>query len=170
MTGELTLTTGRVYTSENSSATVNGTFFAGYFDFTLFVGCKTSLEGEYTSVSTSSIKCKSDEDVKTEALQDTVEVTRNDNIAIGEYSFDDWTFGAIGDCTEDAAEGPTGFVFTDVCGVVKFIGTTDEFGTEWSYSSEVMGKDWIITWKNPDSGLEGVTTITFKEDVPFTVE
>ena len=168
--GEI-VTPTNTYNSVNSSATVEGAFFQGYFDFTLFVGCESSLAGEY-SATTTTINCSADS-VGAASVAFTVEIEDEGNIAIGEYSMSDWTFGVLENCFGDGDgeddEAQTGFIFQDVCGVVSFTTTTDEFGTVWSYSSVINGNDWEITWSNPDSGMDGVTVITFPDGVPFTV-
>ena len=169
VSGKIKLNDGRTYSSVNSSATVEGDYFEGYFDFTLFVGCKSDLKGKYT-YSTTAISCRADSS-QSVTLSGTVEIgAASSKIAIGEYEFNDWTFGALTSCFGKDAEGPTGFIFTEACGVVSFEETIDAFGAKWTYSSKVDGNDWTITWENPDSGLGGVTVITFPDGVPFTVK
>ena len=168
--GEI-VTPTNTYNSVNSSATVEGAFFQGYFDFTLFVGCQSSLEGDYTATTTM-INCSTGTPGSASVTYE-LEIEDEGNLAIGEYTMSDWTFGVLEDCfgdgdgEDDEAQG--GFVFKDVCGVVSFTTTTDEFGTAWSYTSVINGNDWEITWSNPDSGMSGVTVITFPNGVPFTL-
>ena len=171
---------GAVYNSENSSSTVNGTFFQGYFDFTLFVGCETSLDksehvvkGGYIFETTVTI-CKGE--IVSKTITDTVRVTRNSTVPIGEYSFDDWSFGVNKDCFGEKTPPQTGFVFTDVCGVVEFSSSssTDDFGNKWNYTSSVNQNQWTIVWDNGSdqddiAKIAGSTVITFPGDVPFTV-
>ncbi|MEM9327367.1 MAG: hypothetical protein AAGA85_16995 [Bacteroidota bacterium] len=162
--GRLTHSNGRVFNAVNSSATVESSFFQGYFDFQLFVGCSSDVTGMY-AVSSTSITC----DGAPATVTGTAEISSaGDVIGIGEYEFDDWTFGTAEECFDSG--GPAGFQFIDRCGVVTFDLTTDEFGTTWSYSSVIDGDDWVITWQNPDNGLGAVTTVTFPGGVPFTVE
>ncbi|WP_462248196.1 hypothetical protein [Ekhidna sp.] len=168
--GEI-VTPTRTFNSVNSSATVEGAFFQGYFDFTLFVGCQSSLEGEYTATTTT-INCSTGTPGSASVTY-TVEISNAGTIAIGEYEMSDWTFGVLEDCLGDGDGeddlAQEGFQFQDVCGVVSFSSTSDEFGTAWSYSSVVNGNDWEITWSNPDTGMSGFTVINFPNGVPFTV-
>ena len=175
--GKIKLTDGRVYTSVNSSATVNGGFFQGFFDFQLFVGCGSELlkkgleEGPSYLYRTTSIQCHADSTVKTKTIMDTVKVSSaSEVVSVGDYSFNDWSFGAIADCFGEKEKPPSGFMFVEDCHVVSFSDNVDAFGTTWEYTSTVSGNDWVITWENTDSGLSGVSTVTFPDGVPFTVK
>ncbi len=165
--GEI-VTPTNTFNSVNSSATVEGAFFQGYFDFTVFVGCASNLAGEYTATTTA-INCSTG-NPGSASVTYTLEIEDTGNIAIGEYEFDDATFGVLADCfgDEDAVQG--GFVFQDVCGAVSFTAVADEFGTNWTVSSVISGNDWIITWVNPDTGLGGETSINFPNGIDFTVD
>ncbi len=169
--GEI-VTPTRTFNSVNSSATVEGAFFQGYFDFTLFVGCESSLEGEYTATTTT-INCSTGTPGSA-SLTHTVEIIDTGNIAIGEYEMSDWTFGVLEDCFGDGDgeddEAQTGFIFKDICDAVTFSNTTDEFGTAWTYTSVVNGNNWEITWSNPDTGMSGFTVINFPNGIDFTVD
>lgn len=167
--GNITHQNGRTFNAVNSSATVEGAFFQGYFNFDLFVGCQSDYTGTY-NVSSMPTTCNMDaaDNIAT-AVTGTVEIeSAGSTVGIGEYSFSDWTFGTSGECF-GSGTGPDGFMFIERCGVVTFDSVTDEFGTNWSYTSTISGNDWIITWSNPDSGQGSVTTITFPGGVPFTV-
>ncbi len=169
--GEI-VTPTNTFNSVNSSATVEGAFFQGYFDFTVFVGCASNLAGEYTATTTS-INCSTGTPGAASVTY-TLEIDDTGNIAIGEYELSDATFGVLEDCfgdgdgEDDEAQG--GFVFQDVCGVVTFTSVADEFGTNWDYSSAISGNDWVITWTNPDTGLGGVTSINFPNGIDFTLD
>lgn len=175
--GEI-VTPSNTFNSVNSSATVEGAFFQGYFDFSLFVGCASDLEGEYTATTTSII-CSVDaetgeETAGSESITYTLEIIDTGNVGIGEYEFSDGTFGVLEDCFGDGDgeddEAQAGFIFTDICGVVSFSSVVDEFGTAWDFSSTISDDDWIITWSNPDSGLSGVTSINFPDGINFELE
>ena len=163
--GEI-VTPSNTYNSGNSSATVEGSFFQGYFNFSLFVGCASELEGEY-DVITTEINCSTG-NPGAKSLKHKLEIIDTRAIAIGHYEFKDASFGVLEDCFE--GEGLlSGFQFKEICGVVTFSAVTDAYGLVWDYSSEIVGNDWIITWSNPETGFGGVTAINFKEGVPFTI-
>lgn len=172
LAGEITLTNGRVFNSGNSSATVEGAFFQGFFDFNLFVGCESNLDGEYSATSTA-INCSTGV-AGSASVTSTVKIASTGKIAIGEYGISDWSFGVLEDCfgndnKDDGEEFQGGFLFEEVCGVVTFSAVTDEFGTIWDYTSTISGNEWTITWMNPDSGLGATSVVTFPEGIPFTV-
>ena len=167
--GEI-VTPTNTFNSVNSSATVEGAFFQGYFDFTLFVGCKSSLQGTYPATTTA-INCRTGE-AGSASVSFMVKIEDEENSSIGEYSFSDATFGVLEDCFGDGdktLEAQTGFTFKDVCGKVSFDNTTDLFGVDWNFTSVVNGDNWEITWSNPDTGLAGVTVIKFPDKIDFTV-
>lgn len=169
--GEI-VTPDYTFNSVNSSATVEGAFFQGYFDFTVFVGCASNLAGKYLATSTA-INCSAETSGAT-TLLDSISFVDTGNIAIGEYELSDATFGVLEDCFGDGDGednlAQAGFQFKEICGVVSFSSLADEFGTNWDFSSVISGNDWIITWTNPDTGMGAVTSINFPDGIDFSLE
>lgn len=62
-TGSVTTTDGAVYSAANSSASVNGASFRGFFNFTLTARCPTNLERSYEYItSATSVVCASEKE------------------------------------------------------------------------------------------------------------
>ena len=161
ISGEVHTVGGDVFTSVNSSSSVEGTAFRGHFSFTLPAACPSNLGGSYAYSTDLSGWCGG---VQT-GMVDIVDQGG------GEYIFSDWAFGAYVACY--GGGGASGdFTFVEVCTVVTLNDGTDSFGDSWSFSSVISGTDWTITWLNFTyaAGVEnGVTTITFPGGVPFTL-
>jgi len=159
ISGEVHMNNGDVFTSVNSSSSVEGTAFRGHFSYTLPAACPSDLGGTY--------------DVSTVhwcggPTVGTVDIVDQGG---GTYQFSDWSFGGYGVCWGGGAASGD-FTFVEVCTVVTLNDGTDSFGDSWTFSSVISGNDWIITWLNFTyaAGLEnGVTTITFPGGVPFTL-
>lgn len=148
--GTLTLTDGSTFTADNSTAAVNGSAFAGHFDFTLAAGCPSDLTGTFDYVNTDSW-CGD---------------TSNGSVTInalggGSYTFSDWSFGGYPACYGGLAASWGTLAFTDVCEVVTFTGFTDNYGDTWDFTSSLSddGTEWTITWVNT-YGEAGTSTIT----------
>lgn len=137
--GTLTLQDGSTFTADNSSAAVNGSAFAGHFDFTLAAGCPSDLTGTF-DVRGSNFWCGADDN--------TGSVTIN-ALGGGEYTFSDWSFGAYPACYGGLANWGA-LAFTDVCEEVSFTGRTDNYGDTWTFTSSISedGTEWTIDWVN----------------------
>jgi hypothetical protein len=149
VTGTITTENG-TYGGSNSSASVAGGAFQGFFDITMPAACPSSLEGTYDYAS-SNIWCDGS------STTGTVDIIA---MGGGKYRFSDWSFGGYGVCYGGGAAGSEGLTFTDVCTVVSFTGFVDVYGDTWTYVSSITGDDWTITWDNTygESGT-GVVTI-----------
>jgi len=159
--GSIVLTTGAVFGAENSSATVRGAAFRGYFDFGLPAGCPSDLTGTY-SYSTTDIVCPGFEWDGTPATG-TVDILAQGG---GVYKFSDWAFGAYVCYGGGTAGGDLTFI--DVCEEVSFTGFTDSFGDTWTFDSSIDGEEWTIKWENT-YGEAATAVITFPGGVPFTL-
>ncbi len=146
-TGSVTTTGGANFNAANSSASVNGSGFRGFFNFTLSAFCPSNLEGSYAyTTSAASIVCPQDGTTTDTDVSGTISI-----IAAGDgvYSFSDWSFGSYAVCY-----GPTDKVdaktlqFTDTCSEVAFTGKIDDLGDKWAFTSEVDGTNWMISWEN----------------------
>lgn len=146
-TGNVTTTAGANYNASNSSASVNGNSFRGFFNFTLAAFCPSSLEGEfaYTTVATS-INCPTNGNTTDSDLTGTVSIIA---LGDGEYNLSDWSFGSYAVCygaTEKASSGT--LKFTDTCQEVSFTGKIDNLNEKWAFTSEIDGTAWKISWEN----------------------
>lgn len=151
---------GIEHTGANSSASVEGAAFQGYFDFTRPLACPSDLTGTF-SATTTNIWCDA-------AASATVDVTI-EALGGGSYVFDDWSFGAYSQCySATSVANSRGIIFTDVCEVVSFTGFTDDFGDTWTFDSSISGEEWTINWTNT-YGEAGNSVITFPGGVPFTL-
>ncbi|MEM1325115.1 MAG: hypothetical protein AAGI23_04125 [Bacteroidota bacterium] len=157
--GSLVLTTGAVFGAENSSATVNGTAFRGFFDFLLPAGCPSDLEQTVT-YETTDIWCGGD------PVSGSVDIVGR---GAGVYEFSDWAFGSYGPCYGGGTAGGD-LTFSEVCGEVFFSGFTDSFADTWTFESSIDGNQWTIIWENT-YGEAATSVITFPGDaVPFTLK
>jgi hypothetical protein len=159
--GRIELTDGRVFTNDNSSATVRGPAFRGHFNYTLPAACPSDLTGTY-SYTTTAVWCP---EWDGSPLTGTVDVEAQGG---GVYNFSDWSFGAYGPCYGGIAAQPA-LTFTDVCEEVSFTGFTDSFGDTWTYVSSIDGDEWTIQWSNT-YGESATSVITFPGGVPFTLD
>ena len=78
--GSLTTEDGGTWAASNSSATVRGTAFQGFFDFSMPAGCPSDLTGTYNFVG-SNYWCDGGGDTGTVTIQ---------SKGGGSYGFDDW--------------------------------------------------------------------------------
>lgn len=155
--GRITLTDGRVFSQNNSSATVVGPAFRGHFNFTLPAACPSALDGTYSYTSTD-IWCNGG------SQSGEVNIVGQGG---GVYIFSDWAFGSYIPCYGGGTAGGSLF-FTDVCAEVTFTGFTDSFGDTWTFDSSIDGEEWTITWINTyDEAATSV--VTFPGGVPFTL-
>ncbi len=152
---------GTEFRGSNSSASVEGAAFQGFFDFTRPLACPSDLTGTF-SATTTDIWCP-DADASV-----TVDVTI-EALGGGSYVFDDWSFGAYSQCySATSVANSRGIIFTEICEVVSFTGFTDDFGDTWTFNSSVSGEEWTINWTNT-YGEAGNSVITFPGGVPFTL-
>lgn len=155
--GRIVLTDGRVFSQDNSSATVVGPAFLGHFNFTMPAACPSDLTGTY-SATTTDIWCGADP-VTTE-----VEI---EALGGGVYQFSDWAFGSYVPCYGGGSAGGD-LNFTEVCAVVSFTGFTDSFSDTWTYTSSIDGENWTIQWVNTYDE-SGTTVVNFPGGVPFVL-
>lgn len=134
--GRVVLQDGSQFGRENSSATVNGSAFRGFFDITFNCNCPSDLTGSYAATST---------DIWCGAPDQTTTVTI-DAQGGGVYKFSDWAFGSYACYGGGSAGGD--LTFTDVCTEVSFTGFIDSFGDTWTYNSTINGNLWTIAWEN----------------------
>ena len=166
-TGSVTTTGGANFNQTNSSASVNGNSFRGFFNFTLAAFCPSNLEGEYAyTTSASSINCPTNDNTTSNDLSGTISVLA---LGSGVYNFSDWSFGTYSVCytpTDKADSG--GLQFTDTCKEVAFTGKIDDLGDKWAFTSEIDGTDWTITWENT-FGEGGSSTVINPDGWNFTL-
>ncbi len=159
LVGSVTTSEGATYTASNSSATVNGAAFRGFFNFTMPAACPSDLAGSFAHTSDDSW-CGSGP-----VPDGTVDIVA---LGGGVYTFNDFSFGAYGPCYGSTADQPT-LTFTEVCTVVSFTGFVDSFGDTWTYDSDIDGAVWRIAWENT-YGESGQTFITNPSGAwPFTL-
>ncbi len=156
--GEVKVSETLSFNSGNSSSTVEGTAFQGFFDFSFNASCPSNLAGTYNYVA-SNYWCDG------EGGTGTVNII---SLGGGKYTFSDWSFGAYPHCYGGNAAGWGTLSFQEVCEVVSFSGFTDNYGDTWSFSSSIVGNDWVINWSNT-YGESGTAAINFPGGVPFTL-
>jgi len=154
--GRITLTDGRTFSQDNSSATIVGPAFRGHFNFTMPAACPSDLTGEY-AFTTTDIWCGAGEQTGTVTI---------DAQGGGVYKFSDWAFGAYACYGGGSASGD--LTFTDVCLEVSFTGFTDIFGDTWTYDSTIDGTEWTIKWENT-YGEAATSVIVNPDGWPFTL-
>lgn len=161
MIGSVTTVDGAVYAAANSSASVNGAGFRGFFNFTMPAACPSDLTGTYATTSNSA-----DSWCGNGAVPDgTVEILAQGG---GVYVFGDWSFGAYGPCY-GAVAAQTTLNFTEVCEIVSITGSVDSYGDTWTFDQEIDGAVWRIKWENT-YGEAGETWITHPDGAwPFTL-
>lgn len=155
----VTMKDGRVFSNDNSSATISGSGFRGHFNFTMRAACSSDLEGfyEYTLLETF---CGNIHREKGK-----VEI-----IALGDgvYSMSDWSLGALDNCSLFCFPMWGNLSFTEICGEVSFTGFEGEYGAIWEFKSEIEGENWTISFSNTFEE-SGTSVINFPGGVPFTL-
>lgn len=134
----------------NSSSAVNGTAFAGHFDFVLNASCPTELAGVYDY-----------ETVATWCGEGPVTGTVTFTLVTAvDYDIDDFSLGAYKACYGENAALPEGNLrFTDVCNEITVNGAS-QWGEIYTYHSlTVDGASMTIEWTN-DYGEGGTTKLT----------
>lgn len=159
--GTVTTTDGAVYGASNSSASVNGAGFRGFFNFTMPAACPSDLAGTYATTSNGAESwCGSGP-----VTDGTVDIVAQGG---GVYVFNDWSFGAYGPCY-GAVAAQTSINFTEVCTVVSITGNVDSYGDTWTFDQEIDGAVWRIKWENT-YGESGESWITHPAGAwPFTL-
>ena len=160
ITGSLMTESGVAYAGSNSSSTVKGAAFQGFFDYSMAVGCPSDLTGGFSVTTT--LWC--------DAGKTTTVIVDIESLGGGTYGFSDWSFGAYGVCY-GCCSASGDFNFVDVCGVVTLNDGADSYGDNWTFTSSISGDEWTIVWVNDYAGgLEnGTSVITFPGGVPFTL-
>lgn len=148
VTGTITTVSGQVFTSSNSSPTVNGAGFRGFFDYTLFVVCPSSLEGTYNvvTVGTSTDPCCPSETT----LEGTITLTATGG---GEYTISDWSgglyfawYGPGGGNYGINGPSDTEGAIKDACNVISLLTDAEPFGSTVSGDGRV-NEDGTISFK-----------------------
>jgi hypothetical protein len=150
------------FNSDNTTSTVEGSAFQGFFDFGILATCPSDLAGTY-NYTASNYFCDDDGEIGT--VEGAVEIIA---LGGGNYTFSDWSFGAYTLCYGGPAAGWGTLRFTEVCEKVSFTGFTDNYGDTWTFVSSISGNDWIIQWSNT-YGESGQAAIHFPGGVPFTL-
>ncbi len=159
---------GAVYGADNASAAVNGTAFAGHFDFVLPAACPSDLAGSYAYVG-------SNYDFSSPPASTTCGATSGSgtvdivSLGGGVYYFSDWSFGAYSACWGGGTANSTSLNFTDVCTEVSVTGTADIYGDTWTFNMAIVGDEWTISWENT-YGESGTGVVTYPGgDWPITL-
>ncbi|MFT6808486.1 MAG: hypothetical protein ACJA01_001711 [Saprospiraceae bacterium] len=134
--GRVELTDGRVFSQQNSSATVVGPSFRGHFNYTMPANCPSDLTGSYAYVTT-------DAWCGATVADGSVDIVAKGG---GTYFFNDWSFGAYA-CYGAIASQP-GINFEEVCAEVAFTAVVDSYGDTWTFDSKIEGNEWTINWVN----------------------
>lgn len=153
---------GSVYTDANSAPQITSAAFRGFFDFTMPASCPSELAGTY-EVTTTDIWCAAWDG---NPITTTVTIEANGG---GSYDFNDWSLGAYTPCYGGPLSNWGQLEFQDVCAVVSFTGTVDNYGDTWTFDSEVNGNEWRITWDNT-YGESASSVIINPNGWPFTIE
>jgi len=158
VTGTITTTSGQVFTSSNSSPTVNGAGFRGFFDYTLFVVCPSSLEGMYNAVTTGSSTDGCCPNPTT--VESVITLTATGG---GEYTISDWSGGLYFewyDVYGIAGPSDTEGAIKDACNVISYLTDTEPFGSTVSGDGKVNADGTItLKWLNGFSDT-GTLTLT----------
>jgi len=144
----------------NSSSAVNGTAFAGHFDYVLTAGCPSDLTGTFPYEG-SDYWCDGG------TGSGMIEIVQ---LSAGVYGFDDWSFGAYPHCYGGGAGGWGTLAFSDVCAEVSFTGSTDNYGDTWTFESTIDGAVWNISWVNTYGEAGSVAITNPSGSWPFTLK
>ena len=167
VTGVMVMANGNQHTGANSSATVQGSAFQGFFDFNMAVGCPSDL-AQTVSYSTDLTPGGWAGDATNTTVTGDVDI---EALGGGKYTFSDWSFGGYGEvygCCSASGQ----MAFTDVCTVATFNGGADSYGDNWTVTASIPTSTTLyIEWRNDYAGgyEGGNTTITFPDGVPFTI-
>lgn len=133
----------------NSSAAVNGTAFAGHFDYTLNATCPSMIGGTYDY-----------ETVATWCGEGPVTGTVTLTPSGSGYAIDDFSLGAYKACYGDGATLPGGtLTFVDICNKISVTGAS-RWGEIYTFHSlTVDGASMTIEWTN-DYGEGGTSKLT----------
>lgn len=156
--GRIILSDGRVFSQNNSSATVVGPAFRGHFNFTIPANCPSDLTGTYEFTNTASW-CGTLTDGSVEIIA----------LGGGSYSLSDWSLGSYYCYSGGPGSAWGNLAFQEVCAVVSFTGFTDSYGDTWEFSSSIDGDDWTISYVNAAWGETGTSVIHFPGGVPFVL-
>jgi len=164
--GNVTTTSGANFSASNSSASVNGASFRGFFNFTINAFCPSNLAGEYAyQTAASSVTCPNGNEATSDLTGTVAVIAQGDGV----YTLSDWSFGAYSVCYEPTDEADFSTLqFTETCKEVAFTGSIDGFGEKWSFESEIDGENWTISWENT-FGEKGATTIENPNGWDFTL-
>jgi hypothetical protein len=152
--GTIVTNDGDVFGAKNSSAAINGTAFAGHFDFILRATCPTTIGGTYTY-----------ETVATWCGEGpgTGEVTLT--LTSSGYDIDDFSLGAYDVCYGAGSAKPLGTLrLVDVCNKISVAGAS-QWGEIYTFHSlTVDGASFTLEWTN-DYGEGGTSKLTRKDGV-----
>jgi len=153
------VTDNGTFSSSNSSSTVRGTAFQGYFDIKWNAACPSDLGGTY-SYSTTNIVCANCGTSYPGAAGCADPTTGTGTLASAggsKYNVSDATFGQYGCAWTDTPA--VGVTVTDVCHKIS-TGGSDQYGLLYDFIIvSVTASDLTIDWSN-DYGDAGTTTLT----------
>jgi len=143
------------WSSSNSSATVRGTAFQGFFDFTMRATCPSDIGG---AVNVSTVPWCGGLYTGTSNLKA--------NGSNG-YTVDDFAMGAYDVCyyggpTPDGGKARGSLVIQDACGRLFFLGT-DQWGETWTMVNGALSNGnatFTYDWSNTYAPEAGTTSLT----------
>ncbi|MBX2817662.1 MAG: hypothetical protein KTR24_16755 [Saprospiraceae bacterium] len=159
--GTVTTTDGQVFTANNSSPTVNGAGFRGFFDYTLFVVCPSELGGTYSGVATgtSTDPCCPDETTVN------ADITLTATAGGGEYTISDWSGGLYFEWYDVyGINGPsdTEGDIKDACTIITLLTDGEPFGESLKGSGKANADGTVnLKWSN-GYGDQGTLVLTPK--------
>lgn len=159
--GKLVMQDGSVFTSDNTSASLEVGALQAQFDIPFTLYCGSELEGTYQAIGYDFF-CGA-EDTVSFILQ----ITPYGNPK--RFQFSDFSLGAYTRCYGTWDGGWGQMELTEDCGLVSFTGFYDNYGNEWHFDNSIQGNVWTIRWSNT-YGEYGTGEIYYPNgDWPITI-
>ena len=159
--GSLIMNDGYIYNSDNTTFPSYRRSRGVFYDFNMPIECPEELVGYY-HYETTNIWCDS-----TTTLTGVVSLEKLFN---GEFSFDDWSFGAYTYCYGGFFS--FNLSFSSECGQADILtDNVDSFGDIWTISSIIQEDRWTLNWSNT-YGESGTSTLFYPkgESWPLSIE
>jgi len=138
--GKLVMQDGSVFTSDNTSASLEVGALQAQFDIPFTLYCGSELEGTYQAIGYDFF-CGTGDTVSFNLKIFRKETRKH-------YQFSDFSLGAYTRCYGAWDGGWGQMELTEDCGLISFTGFYDNYGSEWHFDNTIKGNVWTIRWSN----------------------